>query len=280
MLTMTEKILGLEEIHQGLLVLLREFNRVCEKLEITYYLSGGSMIGAVRHKGFIPWDDDLDLMMMRKDYEKLIDNVSELNSKYRMNCLELTPNWQYPFAKIDLPTTFIKDEFRVVQHGLFLDIFPIDMLPDDEKLQNKITKKVKFLDLLRGSGTKKKFRPSEQHQGLKKVIKPYADFRGPNYYAKKIDSYAKKINSENSDSHTSGVMVVSTHGTKEFLPKSAFSEKIEVEFEGEKSYLPLGYKNYLGNLYGDYMKLPPVEQQVPAHYKIYENTDEENASND
>lgn len=277
---MKEKVLELEEVHQELLLLLEEFNRVCETLGITYYLSGGSMIGAVRHKGFIPWDDDLDLMMMRKDYEKLIANVSELNQKYRMNCLELTPDWQYPFAKIDLPTTFIKDEFRVVQHGLFLDIFPIDMLPDDEKEQKKITRKIKFLDLLRGSGTKKKFRPSEQHLGLKKMIKPYADFRGPNYYAKKIDKYAKKINREHSDSNTAGVMVVSTHGTKEFLPKAAFSEKIEVEFEGEKTYMPKGYENYLVNLYGNYMELPPIEQQVPAHYKIYKNINGVNSSNE
>jgi lipopolysaccharide cholinephosphotransferase len=265
---MTEKHLDLEEIHAELLILLEEFDRFCKELNIKYFLSGGSMIGAVRHKGFIPWDDDLDLMMLRSDYDVMIKNISKLNPKYRFHSLEVTPDWQYPFAKIDLPTTFIDDEYRVVQHGLFLDIFPIDFLPNDLEEQQKITKKVKLLDLFRGSGTKKKFRPSEQHLFVKKVIKPYADFKGPNYYAKKIDSYAREINAKYQNSDVLGVMVVSTHGTKEFLPKEAFSDVIEVQFENQKTYLPVGYENYLTNLYGDYMKLPPVEEQVPAHYKI------------
>ncbi|MDV7691171.1 LicD family protein [Enterococcus faecium] len=266
---MEEKRLSLEEIHQELLELLVEFDRICSKLNISYFLSGGSMIGAVRHKGFIPWDDDLDLMMLRKDYNRFIQYSDELSPKYQLNCLELTPDWDYPFAKIDLTTTYINDEYRIAHHGLFLDIFPIDMLPDDKGSQEKIAKKIKLLDLLRGSGTKKKFKPSEKHKVLKTLLRPYANFRGPHYFAEKMDQYAKKMNNMNNNSNTAGVMVVPTHGTKEFLPKDAFSEKIEVEFENKKTYLPYGYKKYLENLYGDYMKMPPIDQRVPAHYDIY-----------
>jgi len=265
---MTEKVLSLDEIHEGLLELLGEFNRLCKKLDIDYFLSGGSLIGAMRHKGFIPWDDDLDIMMLRSDYDKLINNIDQLDSKYRLNCLEVMNGWEYPFAKIDLPATYIDDEYREVQHGLFIDIFPIDKLPDDLEEQKKLARKVKILDLFRGAGTKKKYRPAEKMKFLKNVIKPYANFRGPNYFAQKIDLLARKINNENKSSDTIGVMVVSTHGTKEFLSGEAFSEAIEVPFENTSSFIPLGHKEYLHNLYGDYMQMPPKEQQTPGHYKI------------
>lgn len=268
---MEEKYLSLDEIHEELLIMLEDFDALCKKLDIQYYLSGGSIIGAVRHKGFIPWDDDLDLMMLREDYEKLISNKNHLDKKYRLNSLETTENWQYPFAKIDLLSTYIKDDYRIVQHGLFLDIFPIDMLPDEKEKQIKIAKKIKYLDLLRGSGTKKKFRASEKYTMLKKIIRPYANLKGPTYFAKKIDKYAKLINKENQNSSTAGVMVVSTHGIKEFLPLDSFSSVVEVEFDGKTTFLFKGYKTYLENLYGDYMKLPPKDQQIPAHYKIYKD---------
>ncbi|WP_137665581.1 LicD family protein [Enterococcus hulanensis] len=271
---MTDKVLTLDEIHVGLLELLNEFNRVCNKLQIDYFLSGGSLIGAMRHKGFIPWDDDLDIMMLRSDYDKLIENISYLDSKYRLNCIETMDNWEYPFAKIDLPTTFINDEYRTVQHGLFIDIFPIDRLPDNIDEQTKIVKKVRILDLLRGSGTKKKYRPTEKMKFLKNIIKPYANLKGPNYFAKKIDSLARKTNEKYQTSNTIGVMVVSTHGSKEFLSGDAFSKAIKVDFENISSFIPYGYEEYLNNLYGDYMQLPPKEQQTPGHYKILMKMDE------
>lgn len=271
---MTEKTLSLDEIHVGLLELLNEFNKVCEKLQINYFLSGGSLIGAMRHKGFIPWDDDLDIMMLRSDYDKLIENIDQLDPRYRLNCLETMSDWEYPFAKIDLPTTYINDEYRDVQHGLFIDIFPIDKLPDDLAEQKNIARKVKVLDLLRGSGTKKKYRPAEKMKLIKNLIKPYANLRGPNHFAKKIDQFAREINERNQLSDTIGVMVVSTHGTKEFLSGNAFSEAIEVSFEDTKSFIPYGYEEYLHNLYGDYMQMPPKEQQKPAHYKILMKIDE------
>lgn len=265
---MKEKVLTLEEIHEGLLELLNEFNSLCKKLQINYFLSGGSLIGAMRHKGFIPWDDDLDIMMLREDYDKMIQNIDQLDSKYRLNCLETNNNWEYPFAKIDLPSTYINDEYRTVQHGLFIDIFPIDKLPDNVEEQKKLAKKIKMLDLLRGSGTKKKYRPAEKMKFLKNLIKPYANIKGPSYFARKIDQIARATNKNNQKSNTIGVMVVSTHGVKEFLAGDAFSKAIEVDFENTKSYIPFGYQEYLNNLYGDYMQLPPKDQQTPGHYKI------------
>lgn len=265
---MTSHFLTLDEIHEELLNMLNDFDALCKTLEIKYFLSGGSMIGALRHKGFIPWDDDLDIMMMREDYDILIENRQQLDSKYRLLSIETVSDWVYPFAKIDLTTTFVEDEFRKVQHGLFLDIFPVDHLPDSDKDQDEIVRKVKIYDLLRGSSTKKKFKPTEKYKLVKTIIKPYAKFRGANYFARKIDYFARSINRKNQGSNTTGCMVVATHGKKEFLSGDAFSKAIEVPFENTKTYVPLGYEEYLTNLYGNYMELPPVDQQVPAHYKI------------
>lgn len=263
--------LSLETVHEELLKLLRSFSDYCDEIGVRYFLSGGSIIGAVRHHGFIPWDDDLDVMMLREDYDKVIRNFSKFNPGYRLNCLETVQDWQYPFAKIDLPTTYIEDKYRIVQHGLFIDIFPIDKLPDDKNAQEKIAKRVKMLDLLRGSGTKKEFRPEEEHLFVKRMIKPYANWRGPNYFARKIDELARKTNEKNQASNNAGVMVVSTHGIKEYLPAQAFSSSVDIEFESMTAKLFSGYKEYLGNLYGDYMKLPPKSEQVPAHYQIFWN---------
>ncbi|GCF93914.1 phosphorylcholine transferase LicD [Enterococcus florum] len=265
---MNQEYMTLDEIHQELLGMLQDFHKLCNQLDIKYFLSGGSLLGAIRHQGFIPWDDDLDIMMLREDYVKLIENREQLDGKYRLSSLETVSDWQYPFAKIDLISTYIDDEYRDVQHGLFIDIFPIDNLPDDPERQNEICKKIRRLDFLRGSGTKKAFRPSEKHRVIKNLIKPYANVLGPNYFARKINRLALKINQENQQSNTMGVAVVSTHGTKEFLSAKAFSQAVEVSFEKEIATIPIGYEEYLGNLYGDYMQLPPEKDRIPAHYKI------------
>ncbi|MGM0109835.1 LicD family protein [Enterococcus sp. DIV0187] len=263
-----EEYLSLEELHNELLNILFEVDRLCKIHGITYFLSGGTLLGAIRDKGFIPWDDDLDIMMLREDYEKFICVSSELPHPYRACSLKNMSDWSYPFIKIENTQTYVEDEYRHIQHGAFLDIFPIERIPSIDKKQKTIIRKMKILDLLRGTGTKKKFKPAEKYRFIKRLITPYANYKGANYFANKMNDFAKKVDQENRNSEINGVILATAYGTREFVPKEVFEKTIEVNFESFATLVPQGYNVYLSQLYGDYMKYPPKEQQVPAHFKI------------
>lgn len=264
----TNRYLSLEQLHDELLNIMIEVDKLCRKHKITYFLSGGTLLGAVRDKGFIPWDDDLDIMMLRKDYESFIYYSKELPHPYRALCLNNFAGWSYPFIKVENTTTYVEDDYRHIQHGAFVDIFPIENIPANKEEQKRIIWKMKFLDLLRGTGTKKKFKPGEKYRFLKLLIAPYANYKGSYYFANKMNEFAKKIDAENRESELNGVLLATSYGSREFVPREVFAEGIEVKFEKLATLVPQGFDVYLSQLYGDYMKYPPREQQVPAHFKI------------
>lgn len=257
-----------EEIHEGLLELLKYFDSFCRKNNLTYFLSGGTLLGAIRHKGFIPWDDDADVMMPRADYNKLLNLSNDISGKLELKSLENDSNWEYPFAKLNDTTTIVDDEYRSAQHGIFLDIFPIDHLPDDIKVQKKIVKEIKMLDVLRGSSSKKKFKPEEKYVFLKKMVSKYANSKGSSYYAKKMDKYVRNLNESNVLSKTNGAILVPNYGIREFLPIGTFDDAISTPFEDTELSVPKNYKTYLESLYGDYHKLPSEDQRKGGHYRI------------
>lgn len=257
-----------DEVHEGLLELLKYFDLFCNENELTYFLSGGTLLGAIRHKGFIPWDDDADVMMPREDYDKLLSISNNILSDFELISLDNDPDWEYPFAKLNDKKTFVDDEYRRAKHGIFLDIFPIDNLPDDLNTQKRIVKKIKFLDVLRGSGSKKKFKPQEKHIFLKKIIAWYSSRKGTAYYAKKMDSYVRSLSKKYAQSHTRGAILVPNYGVREFLPVDTFKKAELATFEDTKLAIPKKYEVYLKSLYGDYKKLPPEDQRKGGHYKI------------
>lgn len=260
--------LSTEEIHEGLLELLKYFDLLCRENNLTYFLSGGTLLGAIRHEGFIPWDDDADVMMPRADYDKLITLTNKLPKTLELKMLELDANWEYPFAKLNDITTFVDDEFRKAQHGLFLDIFPIDKLPDELIKQKRIVKKIKILDVLRGSSSKKKFKPEEKYLYIKKIIMWYGKRKGAAYFAKKMNTYVRKLTKENQSSNTNGAILVPNYGLREFLPNTTFTTAKMTDFEDTRLSIPENYEIYLRSLYGDYHKLPPEEQRKGGHYRI------------
>ncbi|MGM9903589.1 hypothetical protein A5844_002295 [Enterococcus sp. 10A9_DIV0425] len=260
--------LSTQEIHEGLLDLLKFFDQFCQEHNLTYFLAGGTLLGAVRHGGFIPWDDDADIIMPREDYTKLLKLGSELPSFLELKSLENDSNWEYAFAKINDTRTYVDDDYRIAQHGLFLDIFPIDHISEKRLDQKMLVKKMKLLDVFRGAESKKKFKPEEKFIFAKKIIAKYAKKKGATYFATKMDKLANKMNKQNSNSNIQGVCVATIYGMREFLPLDVFSGKKDVKFEDTMLAIPSGYETYLRSLYGDYMKLPPIEKQKGDHYKI------------
>ena len=134
---MTTPPSDLRKVHMLLTYILSEFDRVCEEIGVTYALYGGSAIGAVRHGGFIPWDDDIDVFMIREDYERFLREAPALLSEgFRIDNQANVPRYHLLFSKLGLEGTVFRSQGEVnpdYTPPIFLDIFPLDTVPDDEK---------------------------------------------------------------------------------------------------------------------------------------------------
>ncbi len=256
------KQLSIDEIKNKQLHILDEIVKFCDNNNITYFLCGGTLLGAVRHKGYIPWDDDVDLMMPREDYTKLIDTFN--HPDITLNSTRKLDDYYYPFIKVEDNHTEMDEHAFIGQTrklGVNIDIFPLDNMPADSKPLKLFLNRMYFLrkalklkrnkksgvlvdDCLRSIG--------------RKLMKPYT--------AKEvIDRINKSATRYNNCSTGYMGIVVWGYGRKELCRAEIFAEKVQVEFEGKKYFAPKGYKEYLTNVYGDYMTLPPKHKQVRPH---------------
>lgn len=144
---MKNKKLSSEEIKQIELNLLLKLDEICKKYKLRYYLCGGTLLGAVRHKGFIPWDDDIDVLMPREDFEKLL-RLEKAETRYGgKDCFLKSGNSIYPFIKLINTNTVLKEKYLSEEFttGIWIDIFPLDGMPDDEKLSQRNLRKLNFI---------------------------------------------------------------------------------------------------------------------------------------
>lgn len=264
----------IEEIHNVQSKMLKEFKKFCENNNLRYYLCGGTLLGAIRHKGFIPWDDDIDVLMPRPDYEKLIE-ITE-NNKVIAPKIYLA---SYKNSKESMP--FIKlfnEEYRVeekyikFENGqfLWLDIFPMDGLSDNDNDNAKLYKEIKILrDILTLRLLDENKIYSSSTTKLKAIFKPLVkcviDIIPVKYFLMLIDKKSQKYNFNNSK-YVGGVMW--GYGLQEKMLKKKVLKTVKVDFEGEKYDTFSCYDEYLHNLYNDYMKLPPVEERSTHISKI------------
>lgn len=260
------KEINLEELKKNQLEILSEVHSFCENNQIHYSLCGGSLIGAVRHKGYIPWDDDIDIMMPRPDYEKF-RNLFNKDNNSGLKFIDCFNDIQYfqPFGKvINTKTKLIESYDRPVDAmGINIDIFPIDGLPSRGKEREKFWKKILRLRNINSIIYQKE---NPNVKGIKKIARDILyyifKFLPANYYAKKINFLAMKIPFDKSDTVADTVF---GYGKKEENPYSNFDSYVELPFEGFSFKVCVGYKIYLENIFGNYMQFPPVEQQVAKH---------------
>lgn len=232
---------------------------VLEKMGLKYYAGYGTALGAVRHDGFIPWDDDFDILMFRDDYEKFLKEGQQyLPQNYFIQYTDTEPNYNLPFAKVrKTDTVFLEYNSQKldINHGVYIDIFPIDYAPIDEKEIKKIDKKLKILRVRLSKGLV--LAEPTYKRILRKAI-TLGNMHSKKYYLNKH----KKIVTMGKESN---MVVIYGNVTSAYCPKEWYGEGVMHKFEDTTIRLMTEYDKNLTQVYGDYMTPPPKEKQVPLH---------------
>lgn len=261
----------LEELQQIEFEILKVFRDFCKEHHLRYYLGGGTLLGAIRHKGFIPWDDDIDVMMPRPDYMRFLKlNRDGCLDRYRrLDDIHLNRNALTAVLRIyDKRTELTFTNYRIEKKfGCWIDIFPIDGLHDLAFARKIHFKEARaMLDLILCNDTKiggkrrNKFLSYAQYCLL--PVLPFVYLAGHERLIRRMDRIARRY--PYGRAKYVGVLEGRAE-EKEAMLKKDMEPAITVEFWGEKFYAMANYDEYLTNLYGDYMQLPPVEERVSRH---------------
>ena len=263
--------IGVDEAKKMLVGVLDEFHDFCEKHSLKYVLAAGTLLGAIRHNGFIPWDDDIDVYMPRPDYEKLLKlyPADGENDLYEYN---LNDKYMYPFAKIGKKGTLCveKGGYSGVDVGIYIDIFPIDGLGNDLAEAKKTIRKVKRYVNMELSLLVEQWRKDVSF--VKNfaiwVLHVLTKFYGGH---KKVLMKMNKVLARKSYNESKYVgQIVEMPRLSKITERTVYESRQLHVFEKGSYYIPSDYDVILRNLYGDYMKLPPEEKRVYAHgYKAY-----------
>ena len=263
-----------EEIHGRLLTMAKDFHQICVDNNLKYYMLGGTMLGAVRHKGFIPWDDDMDFGMLREDYEKFLSIAPmALDNKYFLQTWDNDPNYPFGFAKIRKKgTRFIEKalSYNTSHNELYIDLFPYDSFPDcynDQRNQGRKIMKYKIGYLM-----KQNVKPWITHEKVPERILVFLKYIPSQIYAlfheKEFikDNFKKEMTRFNSQ--ITKRLYEQSGGApygKWVVDRDCFSSYIDLQFENVLFAAPIGYKKYLEQTYGDYMTLPPKDKRGNRH---------------
>lgn len=258
-----------EKVKNQLLSLLDKFVAVCEENHLQYYLAGGSVIGAVRHKGLIPWDDDIDVHMPRADYEKLQSLPDEVwGENMRLATWRRTKNYTYDFLKLELTNTTVIERLHPDYiGGIFLDVFPLDYISSDKL-------KVESFEYAYRRIAEKYIRCTISNDNECKSIFDLMSLKIERLcynHKKQMEKWEQLAmsfgNNRNKVCHSHGYFYYKGGMNIEW-----FKEGMLMEFEGRKVLVPSDYDAYLKHVFGDYMKLPPIESRK-GHSFLYVNYD-------
>lgn len=255
--------------------ILQDFMKFCEEHNLRYFIAGGALIGVMRHKGFIPWDDDIDVSMPRPDYDKFVSLKENFPNGYSLTNHETDKSWQFNFSQ------FVDDTSEIILHfnekprhcKVWIDIFPLDGTPNNPLhrwLHVKHIMMLRYLiqipNLRTQVDTHKVGRPWYE----KAIIKclhylPLGVFVNVDRDLKRMSNSLRKYNYDKSDYVGN---LLGKYREKEVVPRSYFGEGVMLPFENIKVPCPSQYDAWLTHIYGDYMMLPPVDQRVGHDVEI------------
>lgn len=274
---MIPELLSLKEMQQVYLELLKEFDCLCREYGLRYDLAGGSLLGAVRHGGFIPWDDDIDVCMPRPDYIRLLElkKNGALNLPAGRDVISLRDHTMARhfgrYVRYDVRRLSEMAEDDDCPY-IGMDIFPVDGLPEGEwsfKCQCFCIRQLRrfLLTSVEKRGTSRKGALAAL---IKDLYRPFLKLIGPYRIARCLDRVCSKVPYEKAKYVGA---ITGMYGTRERWAKEQMLPQVRMKFEDTETWGFANYDIYLSNLYGDYMRLPPVEQQVPhcdSGYRVKE----------
>ena len=258
------KIIDLAELKVIQMDILEVVDKFCVENDIRYSLACGSCLGAIRHKGYIPWDDDIDIYIPREDYERFVRIFPEVLNNIKVASLEREPRWNRSYAQAyDCRT--IMDEYAntPIKVGVYIDVYPLDNVPDSDAEWLRYNKLRRALIRL----YEMKYIPI---RGGRSVIKNFVLIIGKTFLlpfnsrrmAKYISHFAQKYNGKG---YSRSFECVQGMLQKRPFMSSLMTEFVRVPFEDRQFTVMKDYDAYLSNGYGNYMQLPPKEKQVPHH---------------
>lgn len=259
------KKVELEELKQIELDMMQEIDVVCRNNGINYYIVGGTLLGAVRHQGFIPWDDDIDIAMPRKDFNRFCAAMQEKKTNYEVQFYNNVDDYGYASPKIvDKRTILIDYKLGMgkEESSVFVDIFLYDGMGKNMKEAYvryfflKIFKKMVFL-------SKRNFK---MENIIKTVLFFFPCVLCKKIGVKRLNTFYNKLCAKHNFYNSKYVACVAgRYGKQEVFERKVFEKTLPMKFENLILQAPQGYKIYLSSIYGEYMKLPPKEKQVSNH---------------
>lgn len=259
------KELTLSEIKAIELDILKMFHAFCEENNIRYFISHGTLLGTIRYKGFIPWDDDIDVLVPREDYDRLI-SIFKDSEQYQLFSFEKNEDFLFPYAKLcDMTTRKIEPgRDKGLKLGLDMDIFPLDAWDQDpQKAKKEVKRQKRAMFGLHLTKLEKADSANALKRFVKGILMIFCKMKGSKHYIRKLMKNAREHTYEGSP--YLGGKAWNVYGNRDILPAEVFDHPIEVEFEGEKFWAPVGYDAFLSSLYGDYLPEPPPEKRKTHH---------------
>ena len=259
------KPIDIEEQKEIMLSMMDNIDSFCRNNGIKYFLYGGSLIGAVRHGGYIPWDDDIDICMLRDDYDRFLSSYNDSKGRYLLIHPGNNKNYYLPTAKVYDDYTILDEKIPGgMKIGIYIDIFPLDYSYDDYDMACRYGNKIGFFRKI----IRIKNVPILQNRRFYKnailyALKLLVSFIPKRYAIDRVCMLSSAFRGKKSK--YVGQFTQMTYESKEIYETDWFNEAIDHDFEGREYCIPVLYDDVLKKEFGDYMTLPPKEKQIPHH---------------